>query len=344
MQYSGVQEGSYYYLGHPTPGYAELIVGFAMRWWRMPDTFDFFSADLIVSSIDHHFLSFGPALMHMNLGFRVTYGGFIALAAGHTGDRFTDELARTDMPCVRDGLWNYFEFKVGPGHAEIRRDGIEIFNQSGLDTNRFGSGYANTYLGHIQGKGPTGGLFGGTGQFPNWQYDYDDVYIATTSGGIYTDFVGDVKASTLRPIGPGPRTEFVPWPAGSANWADVSDTTPDGDTTNVSTDVFNAGDVYQIEQLQSQGTILSVQFAVVARRYGTANGKLLPIVRQGTVEANGPAIDVNTTAFGAGASPGVYHLTTVALEVNPLTGVPWIPSDLVSTATVLNYEGYRVSR
>jgi len=327
------QAGAYMYAERFLGAQTSLVVGLGLRWNRSltPNTWEIFLADTTQTAYRYDFLAFGwpeDGIMHtnhrLNLGFRVVEGNYIALFTSVGGGSFNAvEVARSPIPLVRDGIWDYFEFKFNTGgDLVVRVNNDEVWNAHDLQLNTFGNGYPYMYLGHIAGKGWYPGLFGLKGMFPSWRYDYDDVYVAAVDGQGVTDFAGDVTVVSLKPNAPGALTQWAPFPASLANWDAVNDAVPDDDATNVTADLLNATDTYTLEALTAPGAILSVQISMVARRYWSSYTQVAPLLRLPPgITAVGNALD----------APGDYTSLTTAYDVNPFTGSGWTPTDLADT-------------
>ena len=338
MHYTA-QSGSFYFVERALGAQTAIIVGFALRWFRVSDTYEIGSLDTTQSAYRYDFLSFGwpetvvPHTGHrLNLGFRVLEGNYVGLYTGDDGNTWTaHEVARTPYPVIRDNVWMFFEAKFSTdGDMVMRIDGEEVWNETGLELNHHGAGYPYAYLGHIGGKGWFPGLFGFRGMFPSWRYDYDDFYIASNDGQGLTDLVGDVRVATVRPSAPGAFTEWLPFPPDTPNWATVNDVVYDDDATNVAATVVGATDTYVLEAITNPGSILAVQYTFRARRFQTDVSQIAPIMRLPS-GATGIADALEV--------PADWNSVSLTYDSNPVTGLPWQLADLVD-----NQHGMRVVR
>jgi len=337
MHYTA-QSGSFYFLEHPLGPQSAIIVGFALRWFRVSDTYEIWELMDTQSAYRYDFLAFGwpEAITHtghrLNLGFRVLEGNYIGVYRGDDGNTFTaSEITRTPYPVIRDNVWMFFEARFSTdGDLLLMIDGEEVLNASGLDLDHHGGGYPYVYLGHIGGKGWFGGLFGLRGMFPSWQYEYDDFYIGNVDGQGLTDLAGDVRVATLRPAGAGAFAEWMPFPSVTPNWATVNDIAQDDDLTNVSSNTVGAVDTYVIEALTTPGSILSVQYTLRARRYHAEVSEIAPILR---------APDGVTAVGSSVVTPSEWQNVSIPYDRNPMTGLPWQLADLAN-----NEHGIRIVR
>ena len=108
------------------------------------------------------------------------------------------------------------------------------------------------------------------------------------AGDIYVDAVdtpyGDVNIDALHPNGPTSNAAWVPSPT-VANWINVSDIYPDGDTTTVASTVVNDLDLYTLEHVPAGIVIRALQgvasvkkdtagLAALKLQYGSGDGAL----------------------------------------------------------------------
>jgi len=187
---------------------------------------------------------------------------------------------------VNVGEWTYLEWKITvngtTGSSVVRLNGVEQLNATGIDT--LTSSATLTRIG-LGGSGTSGGGSGATVSF-------DDLYVASTSGGSVTDFLGDVTVEHLHP-----QTDAVA--AGSnAGWtcstgtdhgALVDETTPDGDTTYVSA-ATNVKDTWNYPDLSvANATIHGVQVRTLAKKSDTGTAQFKNLARPTSTDRQGTA-------------------------------------------------------
>ena len=199
----------------------------------------------------------------------------------------------------------YIEFKVlvhsSAGTVELRINGSTVASATGLNTRNGGSGVIN---GFQLGYGPNtanGHAFHGT---------FDDIYLCTGDGGINDDFRGDCKVECLFPTGAGAETQWTP--STGANWENVDDATPDGDTTYNASNTVGQTDTYTMAGLTSaSGLIYGVQKMEYARKDNAGTRSIAPVLRIS-----------GTDHVGVSSSLGAsYGYVREIEEVSPASGV-----------------------
>jgi hypothetical protein len=172
------------------------------------------------------------------------YGGgvlHVRLAVSGSGEieinRSTTEIARTASGVVESGF-HYYEFKITiadgtSGAVTIRKDGVQVFQNTSLDTRNAGSAAEISRI----------GLYGNNAFNP---LIYDDIYIADTSGTApQNDFLGDIQVDVIMPDAAGNSANFDTVQGSASHHLNVDETLPDHDTTynetptNADVDIFN---------------------------------------------------------------------------------------------------------
>ena len=213
--------------------------------------------------------------------------------------------------------WTYLEWKIKvhgtTGSSVVRLNGVEQLNATGIDTLTSSTTLTRVGLG---GSG-TGGATATTVTF-------DDLYVASTSGGSVTDFLGDVTVEHLHP-----QTDAVDagtnagWTCstGSDHGALVDDATPDGDTTYVSADT-NVKDTWNYPDLSvANATIHGVQVRTLARKTATGTAQFKNLARPTTTDNQG------ATTHAPSATTYAYYRDI--WEKNADDGVSdWLVSDI----------------
>lgn len=125
------------------------------------------------------------------------------------------------IKCLKFNAWNYVELKTKvhqtEGSLEIRVNEHTVIHETNIDTMSDSS--VNAFIDEVLIA------FSPSVQV-NADYTYiDDIYIATTSGTINNDFLGNCEVTTLYPTASGSYTQFEPTPAysGTENYDIVND-------------------------------------------------------------------------------------------------------------------------
>ena len=153
--------------------------------------------------------------------------------------------------------WHYVELKVTihdtTGSYEVRVDGVNVLNATGVDTRNGGAAGLLNLL--VLGSHSSA--------------TYDDLYILDTTGAINNDFLGPgARVLQLLPDSAGDDTDFTPL-AGN-NYAAVDESpTPDGDTSYVASATSGHRDLYNLSSLTSQlaaGTVQGIRVKVSMKK------------------------------------------------------------------------------
>ncbi len=145
-------------------------------------------------------------------------------------------------------------------------------------------------------------------------YDIDDIYVLDTAGTTNNGFLGDVRVEPLFPDGAGAHTTFSPFPAGNANWVNVSETAMNGDATYNFSQAVGAIDSFVVGQLSNPAlTIFGVALVTAARRDASGSRALANFLRSGSIEVTGASVQL-------GAS---YAYQQDIFESDPATSAVW---------------------
>lgn len=186
--------------------------------------------------------------------------------------------ARTDSDVLHLSTWHYIELdltiqiNVAGGNwtyslsnCDAYIDGVQVLNTTlgasiaVTETSAYGWSHIDIL--------PTGSLT-----------IIDDLYILDGSGAMANAPLGDVQIDVIRPNGAGASTG---WTASGAatNWDCVNDLTPDGDTTRVTATAAATSDLYEMENVDTDDTILGAQLLVSARRTDEGFATLAALLR-----------------------------------------------------------------
>jgi hypothetical protein len=116
-------------------------------------------------------------------------------------------------------------------------------------------------------------------------------------------------------------------PNAGTNWSNVNEIPPNDDTSYNSSNTVGATDVFVCAPPTLTGVIPAVKVNFRARKDDAGVRELAPIIRPGTTNHQGSAIEITSNYFNRG----------VVWETNPDTGQAWNPGDIVN----LKF-GYRI--
>ena len=116
-------------------------------------------------------------------------------------------------------------------------------------------------------------------------------------------------------------------PNAGTNWSNVNEIPPDGDTSYNSSNTVGATDVFVCNPPTLTGVIPAVKVNFRARKDDAGVRELAPIIRPGTTNHQGAAIEITSNYFNRG------HMW----QTNPDTGQAWNPGDIAN----LRF-GYRI--
>jgi len=124
--------------------------------------------------------------------------------------------------------------------------------------------------------------------------------------------IGDVRTECIVPNGAGTHAQFTP--SAGANWQNVDEIPPDGDTTfNDTTVVGNIDSFVHAALSASPASILAVIVNVRARNTTTGVGSVAPFIRSSTTELAGTAVALNTS----------YQNFQSVYATDPATSAAW---------------------
>ncbi|MEE9548659.1 MAG: hypothetical protein V3V68_04825 [Nitrosomonadaceae bacterium] len=225
------------------------------------------------------------------------YGSLRVVRDGNT-------LAETVNNLITRHAWHYIELKIkihnSTGTAEIHVDGVEVANETSLDTQMTGNAYVDQ-----------------VNLFPT-RFEalslYDDIYVADDSGSYNNDFLGDVRIVATTPDADGSSTDFTLFPGGGEDhYEDVDDgSTVDDDTTYVESATATHEDLFTFVDLVDIGDILGVQIFTDARESAGAES-LGTSVRTYTIDHDDTPQAVT----------GSYMIYSRIMDVEPENGIPW---------------------
>ena len=207
----------------------------------------------------------------------------------------------------------YLEVKVlisdTIGTVTVRVDGIERLALTNQDTK------ATT---NATVDGVKIGFRSGNENVIGWAYDFDDLYVCDTAGAQNNDFLGDIRVEALLPSGAG---NYAQWALTGAatNREAVDESTPDDDTTYVSSPTVGQKDSYAYGNLTpTAGAVKAVVHQHLARKDDGGVRTIRPLTRISAVDY-----------FGSNVNPGTtYSFIQQVTELSPATGVAWTVSEI----------------
>jgi hypothetical protein len=144
-----------------------------------------------------------------------------------------------------------------------------------------------------------------------------DVYINDPTGSYNNGFEGDLHVGYLIPTANGRVHAWTP--LSGTNWSEVDDVPPDGDTSYNSANTTGLEDCYVLGAIPNTvNQVVAVQVSAYARRDASGSRSVALGVGNGTSESFG-----SNVALGSSYSYAVQNFDT-----NPLTGEPWVATDL----------------
>ena len=206
---------------------------------------------------------------------------------------------------IQEDVWHYLECQATihdtTGAIEVRVDGVAVLTLANVDNKRTATAQLTSwYLGSRKGASAN-------------RIDFDDVYVADTTGGVNDDFLGDVRVDAHLPNGAGSTTA---WTASAGNnYACVDEAAPNDDTDYVSTDTINNVDTYAFPNLANAGgAIQGLQVLACCLKEDAGACSLAPVVRPVATDRVGTTAAIGTTY--------AYHVRE-CYDVSPETGIAW---------------------
>jgi len=207
----------------------------------------------------------------------------------------------TAAAVLTDTNWHYIEWKVKinnpSGTWVVNLDEVEIMNGSGNTDQAGEQRPSHLRFGHISTE----------------SIDYDDLYIADTTGSFNNDFLGDIRVQRLRPNG-ATATEDFTRNTGSTNWEQINAILEDDDTTYVESRTVAERDLYEYEDIP---VLTDVIYGVIAKpvlRKSDAGSRTYKLLC-----SSGPAESDTGTLY----PPGSYARQAKVFETDPNTGALW---------------------
>lgn len=244
--------------------YETLIVGFAVRDNRAPITRDIFT-----------FRNAASTQLEVQ---RDTNGAVYFTRNG------TLVGSKSASSVFKNNIWQYMEVKAQISDSttttlEIRMNGVPVLTlASGLDSKNLSATGVNGI--YFDEGGSSNNLF------------IDDLYILTPSGNSQ-DFLGDCRVYTIFPSGNGTTNNWVA--NTGTNWQAVDESSPDADSTYVSSSTLNNIDLYELDNVPSSGSIAAIQTNCVTKKDDAGTYTISHIIRMSGVNYESSGISVTSS-------------------------------------------------
>jgi hypothetical protein len=189
----------------------------------------------------------------------------------------------------------------GNGIVQVWCNGVRVINATGLLT--YGGAGLN-YINMVELMGPGGNGF---------TCYHDDVYVLDVSAAPNNTYLGALRLYALPPTANGAPVAWTP--LAGANWSEVNEVPPDGDTSYNSSG--NVGDIDQyLYPLTGPPANSSIKFVQHELDMEVDSGS-----RSVASDVAG-VVNAAATALTNG-----YHIYPTPYDTNPATGVAWVAGD-----------------
>ena len=217
----------------------------------------------------------------------------------------------TSAAGLASSTWHHIQIKTlidpaaGTGEVRLNGSASAIITVTGANTRATANSFANDVR------------FVTSGSVPDFLID--DVIIWDTAGSApQNNFMGDVRIETIRPTGAGNSTGWSLTGAASNRQA-VADTTPDDDTSYVSTAVSTTKDTYAMGDLTGTiATIFATQSNLLCKKTDAGTADIKSVVRIGSTDYAGTAMGPSTS----------YSYVTELRTTSPATAVAWTGAEI----------------
>jgi hypothetical protein len=222
----------------------------------------------------------------------------------------TSNLVGTTSGGLVQGAYNFVEIRAvisTSGQITIRINGVQVLALTAVNIAASGgTTWSELRLGYQAA---------GAGVSHEW--DFDDLYLLDGSGAApWNAFLGDVRVDARLPTAPGATTGWTP--SAGANWQNVDDAAPNGDTDYNSGATAPLTDTFVVQDAPVVGApIFGVQHNLSLKKMDAGICSVCPVVRHGGTDYVGSDV---------GSSLG-YNYGRAVQQVNPGTGVQWLEAD-----------------
>jgi hypothetical protein len=221
----------------------------------------------------------------------------------------TTNFSGTSAMSFMTGVWYYIEIKFlahnSTGTIEVHINGTtQIGPLTGKDTLILDNGVSALVLGANIPVSTIPSL------------DFDDVYIADTTGSLNNNFLGDIQVKMRKPNGNGNTNQFTGSDANSTdNYLLVDDgAVPDEDTTYTEDSVSGNKDLYAYENSPAgTATIFAVNVKTLAKKTTAGAADFKAVARSNVTETDSGVLGLTTSYL---MKPAIY-------ETDPNTAAAW---------------------
>jgi len=219
---------------------------------------------------------------------------------------------------ITNSQFHYIELHYRPhstvGIFECRVDEVVVASVTGATSSGADDDVAQVVLAHNGTNAP--------------QYLYDDFYILNSLGAINTDYLGDVRVTTLYPKANGNINNFTPTGA-TNNFEAVDEIVLDGDTTFVESGLLLAKEDYDNDNFAdlgvAPGAIFGVQTTNAAKKTDAGTIKYKDeMVVAGLRFDDGTEITPGSSA---------YFCSTFIRDTDPSDGVAWTEAKVAAVGS-----------
>lgn len=220
-------------------------------------------------------------------------------------------------PAVLTGSYQHFEcfclIGEGTGAMEARINGVTVLNVAGVDNRASAKAIGQVLI---------GGTAGGGGFSPML---VDDLFAWDSTGASNSDFIGDKKVYTLLPNADGADQDWTP-SAGGDGYPMIDNVPPVDGSEYIYADDPGLRSTFGFSNLPED--VVSVAGVVTATRIWKTDA--------GDAKVNVGMISGASEQVGSdhalSLAPTYYH---DVYEVDPATGLPWLPSAVDSAQSAL---------
>jgi hypothetical protein len=242
-----------------------IIVGMAVKWPSLPST----------TSIFHRV--YGEGFNHLQ--FKVHNTGQISCELVS----INNQVAITSGTPISADTWHYFEYDVTVGQTDgiciLRVDGVELANQTSLDTRHFSA--SSDAIDALQWQSSA-----------SFTARFDDIYICDGTTAIRNGFLGDVQCDVVAADGDGTTSAFdTTFPSSpTTHYTKVDEATPNDETdynetpTNGDVDLF---DYAALPSISGGATVLGVKASILARKIDAGPCNIRAVARPVATNRNG---------------------------------------------------------
>jgi hypothetical protein len=193
------------------------------------------------------------------------------------------------LKCASAGNGGYVKVAVNGNHNALFIDySGDTYNPSAIDTNIGSVVFFGRVVAGLSSPGATTAT-----------YNFDDIYICDTLGGVNNDMLGDVVIEAIFPDGAGGNTDWVTDDASPDNYAHVNEHAPDGDTTYVETRTIGDKDSYPFDDMIAANVAIpGIQISYYCIKTDSGGALYKVVQREAGVDHNSTQEESVPTSYG----------------------------------------------